>query len=127
MRGEYLLLLLLSLGSVAALDRVAGLGVLRQGRRLAVALGPVAVAILLWDLLGVERWGWSSNPDVLLGPYGLAGRIPLEEFLFPIVVGVCALVLWELIGKRLGEIAERKGGAAVARPGHGRPAARAGE
>lgn len=113
MRGEYLLLLLASLGSVVWLDRIARLGVFRQGRRLALALGPTAAVILLWDLLGVERWGWSSNRDVLLGPYGLGGRVPLEEFLFPVVVGACALVLWELIGKRLGELRERK------RPGAG--------
>lgn len=107
MRGEYLLILLVSLGSVVVLDRVAALGVFRQGRRLALALGPTAVVILAWDLLGVERWGWSSNGAVLLGPYGLDGRIPLEEFLFPLVVGACALALWELIGRRLAERRQR--------------------
>jgi phytoene synthase len=108
-RGEYLALLLISLGAIAILDRVAELGVFRQGRRLALALGPTAAVILAWDLLGVERWGWSSNEAVLLGPYGLGGRIPLEELLFPVVVGCCALVLWELIGKRLAERQGREG------------------
>jgi lycopene cyclase domain-containing protein len=103
MRGEYFFLLVLSLGSVVALDRVARLGVFRQGRRLLVALGPTAAVILAWDWLGVERWGWASNAAVLLGPYAFGGRIPLEELLFPIVVGCCALTLWELIGARLRE------------------------
>ena len=101
MRGEYLLLLTLSLVSVVILDRVARLGVFRQWRRLLVALVPTAIVILTWDLLGVERWHWSSNKAVLLGPYGFGGRVPLEEFLFPIVVAACALTLWELIGTRL--------------------------
>lgn len=101
MRGEYLLLLSLSLGAVVALDRVARLGMFRQWRRLLVALVPTAVVILAWDLLGVVRWGWSSNHAVLLGPYGFGGRVPLEEFLFPVVVAACALTLWELIGTRL--------------------------
>ena len=103
MRGEYLLVLLGSLASVVLLDRAARLGVLRQWRRLLVTLAPATALILLWDLVGVERWGWASNPAVLLGPYGLGGRIPLEEFLFPVVVGICGLVLWELIGARLRE------------------------
>lgn len=120
MRGEYLLILLASLLSVVWLDRLARLGVFRQGRRLALALVPTALVILVWDLVGVERWGWSSNAAVLLGPYGLGGRVPLEEFLFPLVVGASALTLWELIGVRL---AERRGttGRPPRRPvsGHG--------
>ncbi len=119
MRGEYLLVLLGSLGSVALLDRAARLGVLRQWRRLLVTLAPATALILLWDLVGVERWGWASNPAVLLGPYGLGGRIPLEEFVFPVVVGVCGLVLWELIGARLRERWPR-----VRRGRQGREAAR---
>jgi lycopene cyclase domain-containing protein len=101
MRGEYLLLLTLSLVSVVILDRVARLGVFRQWRRLLVALVPTASVILAWDLLGVERWHWSSNKAVLLGPYGFGGRVPLEEFLFPTVVAACALTVWELLGARL--------------------------
>src|SRR5690348_9604208 len=102
MHGEYLLLLALSLGAVGALDRVARLGVFRQWRRLVIALVPTALVILAWDLLGVLRWGWASNRAVLLGPYGFGGRIPLEEFLFPLVVGACALAVWTLITSRLG-------------------------
>jgi lycopene cyclase domain-containing protein len=101
MHGEYLILLLVSLAAVAVLDRVADLGVFRQWRRLLVALVPTAVVILAWDLLGVLRWHWDSNDAYLLGPHGFGGRIPLEEFLFPVVVAACALVLWELIGTRL--------------------------
>jgi lycopene cyclase domain-containing protein len=107
MRGEYLLLLTLALGSVVALDRVARLGVFRQWRRLAIAIVPTAIVILAWDVLGVVRWGWSSNPAVLLGPHGLGGRIPLEEFVFPIVVATCALTVWELLGARFGARRDR--------------------
>lgn len=103
MRGEYLLLLLGSLASVVWLDRFARLGVFRQWRRLLVALIPTTIVILAWDLLGVERWHWDSNAAVLLGPHGFGGRVPLEEFLFPIVVAACALTLWELISVRLGK------------------------
>lgn len=101
MRGEYLLLLILSLTSVVILDRIAQLGVFRQWRRLLIALVPTALVILAWDLVGVLRWHWASNSAVLLGPYRLGGHIPLEEFLFPVVVAACALTIWELIGSRL--------------------------
>lgn len=102
MRGEYLLLLAASLGSVVWLDRARRLGVFRQWRRLLVALVPLEIAILGWDLLGVERWGWASNRAVLAGPYAFGGRIPLEELLFPLVVGACGLTLWEVV-KQWGE------------------------
>ena len=98
MRGEYLLLLLGSLAAVVALDRWGRLGVFRQRRRLLVALLPATLVVLAWDLLGVVRWGWTSNRAYLLGPYGLGGRIPLEEFVFPVAVGACALVIWALLG-----------------------------
>jgi lycopene cyclase domain-containing protein len=111
MRGEYLILLLVSLTAVTILDRVARLGVFRQWRRLLVALIPTAVAILAWDLLGVLRWGWDSNDAYLLGPHGLGGHIPLEEFLFPVVVAACALTLWELLGTRLRPRHSTEGGA----------------
>ena len=101
MRGEYLLLLSVSVASVVILDRIARLGVIRQWRRLLVALVPTTIVILIWDILGVERWRWDSNPAILLGPHGFGGRIPLEEFLFPVVVAVCALVLWELVSARM--------------------------
>ena len=107
MRGEYLLLLALSLGSVIVLDRVARLGVFRQWRRLLVAIVPTTLVVLAWDLLGVVRWGWSSNEAVLIRLYGFGGHIPLEEFLFPIVVAACALTVWELIGARLGARRDR--------------------
>ncbi len=106
MHGEYFLVLILALGSVVALDRVARLGVFRQWRRLLAALLPLEAAILAWDVLGVERWGWASNRAVLAGPSAFGGRIPLEELLFPIVVGACSLTLWELGQK--GEGGRRK-------------------
>ena len=101
MHGEYLVILLATLGAVVAADRAAGLGVFRQARRLVLALGPTAVVVFAWDLVGVDRWGWSSNPTVLLGPHLLGGRIPLEEVLFPFVVGAAALVVWEALGRAL--------------------------
>jgi lycopene cyclase domain-containing protein len=99
MHGEYLLLLAASLGSVVWLDRWAKLGVFRQWRRLVVALVPLEAVILAWDFLGVERWGWASSRALLIGPYAFGGRIPLEELLFPAVVGACALTVWELVKK----------------------------
>ena len=99
MHGEYLALLLVSLGAVVVADRLAGLGVFRQARRLALALGPAVVVVLAWDVVGVDRWGWSSNRALLVGPYLLGGRLPLEEVLFPFIVGACALVVWEALGR----------------------------
>jgi lycopene cyclase domain-containing protein len=106
MRGEYALLLLVSLSSVLLVNVRFRLRVFEQWLRLCLTLVPLTVLVLVWDLVGVERWGWRSNQRLLLGPYALGGRIPLEELLFPIVVISCTLVVWELVKARRGHRAD---------------------
>ncbi len=100
MRGEYFLLLSGSLLAVLVVNWRYRLRVLQQWPRLLLTLVPITCLVLLWDLVGVERWHWRSNQRLLLGPYSFGGRIPLEEILFPIIVVICTLVVWELVNLR---------------------------
>ncbi len=89
MRLAYLALLLVSVVGVVALDRRFGAGVTRRASlpRLARAAGTVLVVFLAFDLVGVVRGWFATEPArvVLLLPPG----IPLEE---PILLAFLALL-----------------------------------
>ena len=99
MRFTYLAVLAGCLLSALWLEPVLKVGVLRQVRRLALAVLPVAAAFLLWDLAAVHlRWWWFDSAQILgVRPAGL----PVEEVLFFIVVPVCAVLGFEAVRKVL--------------------------
>ncbi|GHJ44995.1 lycopene cyclase [Catellatospora sp. TT07R-123] len=78
------------------LEPVLKVGVLRQRRRLAVTVLPVAAVFLLWDLAAVAAGQWSFDPTQLLGVW-LPGGLPLEEVLFFLVVPLCAILGFEAV------------------------------
>jgi lycopene cyclase domain-containing protein len=81
------------------LEPVLRVGVLRQLRRLALAVLPVAAAFILWDLAAVHsRWWWFDSAQIL----GVRlGALPIEEVLFFLVVPVCAVLGFEAVRKVL--------------------------
>ncbi|MBV1852502.1 lycopene cyclase domain-containing protein [Catellatospora tritici] len=78
------------------LEPVLKVGVLRQWRRLAAAVLPVAAVFLLWDLAAVAAGQWTFDPTQLLGVW-LPGGLPLEEVLFFLVVPLCAILGFEAV------------------------------
>ncbi|MDI1464905.1 lycopene cyclase domain-containing protein [Catellatospora sp. KI3] len=78
------------------LEPVLKTGVLRQPRRLAATVLPVAAVFLLWDLAAVAAGQWSFDPAQLLGVW-LPGGLPLEEVLFFLVVPLCAILGFEAV------------------------------
>ncbi|WP_153506360.1 lycopene cyclase domain-containing protein [Cumulibacter manganitolerans] len=101
---SYLVVLLLTFAAAAWLEAWPGVRVLRDPRRLAIALLPGA-AFLVWDVVVAARGWWSFSPELTLGPrlWGL----PLEEVAFFVVVPVCAILGYEAVGATL---RRRRGG-----------------
>ena len=57
---------------------------------------PVALVLgILWDYIAIERGWWSYGKEFLLGPSILG--IPIEDFLFFIVVPAGAVAVYDLI------------------------------
>ncbi|MEV6970747.1 lycopene cyclase domain-containing protein [Hamadaea sp. NPDC051192] len=96
MRLTYLAVLAGCLICAIWLEPVLHVGVLRQVRRLALTIAPVAALFLIWDLAAVHSGWWSFDPAQLLG-VRLPGGLPLEEALFFVVVPLCAVLGFEAV------------------------------
>jgi len=79
------------------LEGLVGARVLRQPRRLLATLTPVVAVFGGWDLLASHRGHWWWPPDQVTGlrPFGL----PLEEWLFLLVIPLCVLLTYEALGR----------------------------
>lgn len=100
MHGEYLLLLAGCLLITLPLE-LSGTRVYRRPRALVAALLPVVLIFGAWDVLGIERAHWWYEPSRISG-IDLFGRMPIEEFLFMLVVPICGLLTLGTVRRLLG-------------------------
>jgi lycopene cyclase domain-containing protein len=96
----YLAVLVGCLLGAVWLEPVLRVGVLRQWRRLLLAVVPVVLVFGGWDLAAIAARDWSFDRAQMTGIL-LPGRLPLEELLFFVVVPVCAILGYEAVRKRL--------------------------
>ena len=85
-----------------------GDGVYRQPRRFLRALAPVVVVFLVWDAIAIIGKVWRYNPRYISGidvPF-----MPLEEFLFFLVIPICGLLPYNAVTAMLGMLRRRRGG-----------------
>lgn len=73
-------------------------GVLKQVKRMLLAIAPVAFLFIAWDKYAIAHGHWFFDKDQILGIYG-PWCIPLEEYLFFIVVPIAALMTIEAVRK----------------------------
>jgi len=74
-------------------------GVLRRVRRVVLSILPTAVMFLIWDYYAVISGHWWFDEEQVVGIFGPKG-IPLEEFLFFIVVPLASLLTIEAVRSR---------------------------
>ncbi|WP_329064263.1 lycopene cyclase domain-containing protein [Amycolatopsis sp. NBC_01480] len=82
---------------------LAGARVYRRPRRLARAVLPVALVFLVWDAIAIAGGVWDYAPESLTGiraPFG----IPLEEVLFFVVIPICGVLTYEMVGLTLAAV-----------------------
>lgn len=97
----YLGVLVLCLCAALWLEPILHVGVLRQYRRLAKTLVPVAVIFVGWDIAAIAAGHWRYDPAQVIG-VTLPGRLPVEELLFFLVVPLCAVLGFEAVRKVTG-------------------------
>jgi lycopene cyclase domain-containing protein len=90
----YLAVLAGCLVAAAWLEPVLKVNVFRRRRRLLLAVLPVTVVFVVWDLLAIRAGHWTFDPAQITG-IRLPGRLPLDEVLFFLVVPVCAILGFE--------------------------------
>ncbi|WP_197026041.1 lycopene cyclase domain-containing protein [Nocardioides sp. URHA0020] len=71
------------------------LGVLRQPRRLLLAILAGGVPFLVWDLYATSAGHWRFDPDQTL-PWRVAG-LPLEEIAFFVVIPLVSVLTYESV------------------------------
>lgn len=100
-RFQYLLLLAGCLILTAPLEPAFRVRVWRSPRRLARALLPPLVIFVAWDVVAIHRGDWGYDPRYVTG-LDLPFRLPVEEFLFFLVIPICAVLTFEVVSKILG-------------------------
>ena len=76
------------------LEVVLKTGVLRRLKRAALSILPISSLFLIWDGYAISQGHWFFDRSQILGIYG-PFAIPLEEYLFFIVVTLSAILTVE--------------------------------
>lgn len=97
---QYLLVLALCAAVTLPLEFAGDARVYRRPKALLATLAPVLAVFAGWDLIAVHRGEWWFSPRYTLG-LRIAG-LPVEEWLFFLVVPVCALLTYEVLGRAAG-------------------------
>ena len=93
--ASYAAMLAFVLIGTLPLHRYYHLSVLRQPMRLLMAIAPVAVVFITWDLLATSAGQWKFDPAQTFGMrlWGL----PLEEYAFFLVIPLAGILTFEAV------------------------------
>jgi len=69
-------------------------GVLRRIKRVTLSVLPISILFLIWDAYAISQGHWFFDREQILGIYGPL-NIPLEEYLFFIVIPMAAIMTIE--------------------------------
>jgi lycopene cyclase domain-containing protein len=96
MFGQYSYLAMLGFVVVASfwLEFAFRLRVLRDPVRLIKTLALSTPIFILWDAYAIANDHWFFNPELTTGIYGPLG-IPLEEYLFFLIIPIAAILTLE--------------------------------
>jgi len=78
------------------LEIIFKVGVLRRWKRALKSILPVSALFIAWDAYAIAQGHWFFDRDQILGIFGPFG-IPLEEYLFFVVVPLAALLTIEAV------------------------------
>ena len=92
----YLAMLAFTLFGSIWLEVFLKVGVIRRIKRVILSILPTATFFLIWDAYAIKSGHWYFDKNQILGIFGPFG-IPLEEFLFFIIVPLAALLTIEAV------------------------------
>ena len=93
---SYMAMLAFTLIGSGWLEFYFKIGVFRRIKRAAISILPISLFFLIWDAYAIKRGHWCFDRDQILGIYGPL-NIPLEEYLFFIVVPLAAIFTLEAV------------------------------
>jgi lycopene cyclase domain-containing protein len=92
----YMAMLAFTLFGSIWLEVFLKVGVIRRIKRVILSILPTAAFFLIWDAYAIKSGHWYFDKSQILGIFGPFG-IPLEEFLFFIIVPLAALLTIEAV------------------------------
>lgn len=92
----YLAMLAFTLFGSIWLEVFLKVGVVRRFKRVILSILPTALFFLIWDAYAINRGHWYFDKNQILEIFGPFG-IPLEEFLFFMIVPLAALLTIEAV------------------------------
>lgn len=95
---SYLAMLVFTIVGSFWLELALKVGVLRRIKRALLAIIPIAALFIIWDGYAISRHHWSFDPRQIVGIFGPLD-IPLEEFLFFLIIPLAALMTYEAVSK----------------------------
>jgi lycopene beta-cyclase len=104
---QYLFVMAACLLITLPLELVFGARVYRRPARLVRTLAPVVAIFYVWDAVAIARGHWWFDRRFVTGielPFG----VPLEEFVFFIVIPICALLTLEAVRSLLPDRAQHR-------------------
>ena len=94
LKFSYLAMLIFTVVGSFWLELVLKIRVLKRIRRVILSVIPVGIPFIIWDAYAVANHHWSFDKKQILGIYG-PFQIPLEEFLFFLIVPIAAIMTIE--------------------------------
>jgi lycopene beta-cyclase len=104
--ARYLLILAACAAVTLPLEFGLGARVYRRPRTLAAVLLPVVAMFAAWDVVATARGHWWFDDRYVLGVRLLG--LPIEEWLFFVVVPVSALLTFEALGQSARRLARAR-------------------
>ena len=92
----YLAMIVFTIFGSFWLELFLKVNVLRRIKRALMAIAPVALIFIIWDAYAIRNGHWSFDKSQILGLYG-PFCIPIEEYLFFLVVPIAAIMTIEAV------------------------------
>ena len=92
----YVAMLAFTLCGSIWLELFLKVGVVRRFKRVIFSILPTALFFIIWDAYAINRAHWHFDNKQILGIFG-PFDIPLEEFLFFLIVPLAALLTIEAV------------------------------
>ena len=92
----YLAMIVFTIFGSFWLELFLKVNVLRRIKRALMAIAPVALIFIIWDAYAIRNGHWSFDKSHILGLYG-PFCIPIEEYLFFLVVPIAAIMTIEAV------------------------------
>lgn len=96
LKFAYFAMLLFTVVGSFWLEIFLKVGVLRRMKRAILSIIPTAVIFIIWDYYAVIKGHWWFDKNQVVGIFGPKG-VPLEEFLFFLVVPLASLLTIEAV------------------------------